>query len=114
MHLDLGDQVWLKMMIAKSPTIDVSNEEYFGFFVFPQRKCGPDFIKRLKDGRISWELKDWDDLYTPQYTYHREGGQHAAIALQFHRKVGFKGANGKSMDFKVSLNLLFESTFIHN
>ena len=101
MHMDLGDRVWLKVMMTKSPNINVVSEEYFGFFVFPQRKCGPDFMKGLKNGQISWELKDWEDLYQPQYVYHRKDGQHTAVALQFHRKIGFLGQNGESMDFKV-------------
>ena len=64
---------------------DVLNDRYLGFMGYAQRKCGLDFMNAFADGRVTWEINDYGDYYTPQYIYRRSDGRHSSTMMQFYR-----------------------------
>ena len=59
--------------------------EYHGFMSFPRKKCGPDMLDALVDGRVNWAIFDYGEYYEKQYTYQRAAGRHTVTTLQFWR-----------------------------
>ena len=64
---------------------DVVNDIYTGFMAYVKNKCGGDFINAWFDGRISYQIRDYGDYYTPLYMFNRRDGKHSSVMIQFFR-----------------------------
>ena len=71
--------------------------DYTGFLLFFRQDCGQDFLKgsssfqssllslflALEDGRVTWDILDRGNYYTPSFVYRRDDGSQSNVAIQF-------------------------------
>ncbi|CAG5076718.1 Oidioi.mRNA.OKI2018_I69.PAR.g8528.t1.cds [Oikopleura dioica] len=57
--------------------------DYTGFLLFFKQDCGIDFLRALEDGRVTWDILDRGNYYTPEFVYHRVDKTQTNVALQF-------------------------------
>ena len=83
--LEVGpDVAQVRVNVIKTP----ETVPYTGFLIYPRKKCGGDFINAIKDGRLQWEIMDFDNYYnsTDKYHWHRNDDERSSITLQFQNK----------------------------
>jgi hypothetical protein len=79
--------VQIRTNILNHATYSVSDGAYHGFFVFTRKNCGADFLERLYDGRITWNILDFEEFYEPQGAFYLADGSQTRTILQFLRQV---------------------------
>lgn len=77
--------VQIRTNILNHATYSVSDGAYHGFFVFTRKNCGADFLERLYDGRITWNILDFEEFYEPQGAFYLADGSQTRTILQFLR-----------------------------
>ncbi|CBY24934.1 unnamed protein product [Oikopleura dioica] len=72
------DSAKIKFTIYGNVAVD-----YTGFILFFKQDCGIDFLRALEDGRVTWDILDRGNYYTPEFVYHRLDKTQTNVALQF-------------------------------
>ena len=113
-----------KVNVPVSTNLDVTRDDYIGFLVFPQNKCGDEFLLELSaadyNGTVYSEIFDYESQYTMQYVnwkyIEREDkpDRLQAAVLQFHRAASRLGGRDMGSKKRDSFFLhLFGAKFIN-
>jgi len=81
---------------VKDGNTGAAQNPYTGFAVFSRKACGQDFIEKLADGTVTFDMFDSEAEYTPQGVYMRDDAKHTSATIQWHRF----GTDGKLSNAK--------------
>jgi len=67
----------------KLDNVDIQNAPYKGYLLWSKKICGIDFLRAWEDGRLSYEMLDHWERYTPQYVGIQLAQAQTKVVLQF-------------------------------
>merc|ERR1712061_572775 len=75
----------VRMNIKQGDGITTADNTYTGFAIFARKECGNDFMNKVADGTVTFDIYDTEAEYIPQHTYLRSDGGQTSVTVQWHR-----------------------------
>ena len=88
-----------KLLISLNGLTNIGGKDaaYTGFAIWSRKKCGPDFMDKVNDGTVTFDMLDTYDSANPngwydtagQFSYKRDDGSSTSVSIQWGQVVSF-------------------------